>query len=250
MADKMRTLLLLGGMTPDVTELYYTTINSIVRSHLGGRASAPLYIYSANLEAMLQYASTSDWTSFASVYKDAIEALSAGAQRIDGIVVCAILAHKVTSQLAAASKVPLLHIADCLATHIKSNHPQVKRLGLLGPKFTMLDSEDPDFFVGRLQNSEHGFEIIIPDTDDQIQEVHRGMIEEVAKGRTCVTESTKAMFVSEARLLIERGAQAIILGSTDLGFVFQKDSLPSEIPIIDPAEVHAKEAAEWVLQLE
>lgn len=246
----MRTLLLLGGMTPDVTELYYKSINTAVRTHLGGRSSAPLYMYSANLEAMIQYASSNDWDNFASVYKDPIDALTSGPQRIDGIVVCAILAHKVTSQLTASSKVPLLHIADCLSGYIKSTYPHIKRLGLLGPKFTMVDHEDPDFFVGRLQNSEHGFDIIIPDGEDGIEEVHRGMIEEVAKGKACVAESTKAMFVSEAHRLIDRGAQAIVLGSTDLGFVFQKESLPSHIPVIDPTEVHAGQAAKWILELE
>lgn len=61
---KMRTLLLLGGMTPDVTELYYRTINTVVRTHLGGRSAAPLFMYSANLEEMLQYASKKDWSGF------------------------------------------------------------------------------------------------------------------------------------------------------------------------------------------
>lgn len=106
-----------------------------------------------------------------------------------------------------------------------------------------------DFFVGRLQNPQHGFEVMIPQGDVDVEEVNRGMLEEVAKGRMCVTEPTKAMFVSQALRLIQRGAQAIVLGSTDLGFVFQKDSLPEDIPVIDPAEIHAKEVAEWVLQL-
>ncbi|PCH01245.1 Aspartate racemase [Penicillium occitanis (nom. inval.)] len=247
---KMRTVLLLGGMTPDVTELYYRTINTVVRTRLGGRSAAPLYMYSANLEEMIQYASKNDWSGFASVYKDPIKALSSGSQRIDGIVVCAILAHKVTSQLITESKVPLLHIADCLSAYIKKTQPHVTRLGLLGPKATMLDSEDPDFFVGRLQSSQHGFEVLIPQGDDDVEEVNRGMFQEVAKGRACVTEPTKAMFVSQARRLIERGAQAIVLGSTDLGFVFRKDSLPAEIPVIDPAEIHAKHTAEWILQLD
>lgn len=239
-----KTLLLLGGMTPDVTALYYNTINSVVRSHLGGRSSAPLYLYSADLETMIQYASRKDWASFASVYKDPITALS---QKVDGVVVCAILAHKVSKQLSADPGPPLLHIADCVSTHIKATYPHIKRVGILGPKATMLDVEDPDFFVGRLQSPQHGFSALIPEGDEHIREVDRGMIEEVAKGRASVTESTRAMFVSEARALVDRGAQGIILGSTDLGFVFQKESLPAGIPLIEPAEIHAKQAALWAL---
>lgn len=146
------------------------------------------------------------------------------------------------------SNAPLLHIADCVSTHLREKYPHIKRVGLLGPKTTMLDSQDPDFFIGRLQSAQHGFTVLIPDGDEHILQVNRGMIEEVARGKACVAQSTKEMFVAEARALVHRGAQAIILGSTDLGFVFEQDSLPAEIPVIEPAEIHAKQVALWALK--
>ncbi|KAF4499596.1 asp Glu Hydantoin racemase domain containing protein [Fusarium agapanthi] len=148
----MRTLLLLGGMTPDVTALYYNIINKVVRIKLGDRASAPLYLYSANLEEMIQHAMKGDWDEFANVYKKPIRSLS---NRVDGIAICAILAHKVAKKLfddSSAARVPLFHITK--------SHPLMKKLGLLGPKVSMLDSDDPDFFVAKLQKA--GFEILIP----------------------------------------------------------------------------------------
>ncbi|KAH8901665.1 aspartate racemase [Thozetella sp. PMI_491] len=257
----MKTLLLLGGMTPDVTVLYYNIINRVVRTQLGGRRAAPLYLYSADLEDMIQHASSGRWSEFAGVYTDPIVALTkpresgtapgagGGAPRIDGVVVCAILAHKVSRQLSAAlepSGVPLLHIADYLSAYLKAEHPNIKRLGLIAPKVTMVD-EDPDFFIGRLQSAEHGFTVLVPETEADIAEVNRGVVEEVAKGQTAVTDTTKAMFISQARALVQRGAQAVLLGSTDLGFVIKQEDLGEDILVIEPAALHAEQAAKWAL---
>ncbi|KAH8161832.1 hypothetical protein CIB48_g6436 [Xylaria polymorpha] len=244
----MRTILLLGGMTPDVTKLYYDIINRSARSALGGRHNAPLYMYSANLEAMVQYASAGDWDAFAKVYIDPIDALSG---KVDAVVVSAILAHKVAARLTqslSSTGVPLLHIADCVAAHLKSQYPQVRTLGLLGPRITMLDRDDPDFFIGRLETPENGFNVLVPETQTDLEEVNRGMMNEVAKGAAAVTPQTKAMFVRQANRLIERGAQGIILGSTDLGFVVRKEDLKDGAIVIEPGAIHAEEAAKWALR--
>ncbi|KAF5550758.1 asp Glu Hydantoin racemase domain-containing protein [Fusarium mexicanum] len=239
----MRTLLLPGGMTPDVTALYYNIINKVVRTKLGDRASAPLYLYSANLEEMIQHAMKGDWDEFAKVYKKPIKSLS---DRVDGIAICAILAHKVAKKLSddsSAAHVPLFHIADCLAINITNNHPSMKKLGLLGPKISMLDSDDPDFFVAKLQKA--GFEILIPERPENIEEVNRGMLQEVAKGVASVTDSTRKMFIEQARRLIDRGAQGIILGSTDLGFVLRQEDV-GDVPLFEPAAIHAHELGIWI----
>ena len=244
----MKTILLLGGMTPDVTVLYYNTINRVVRSHYGARHGASLYLYSADLEQMIQCASRGDWEAFARVYTDPIVALS---EKVDAVVVCAIIAHKVSRQLSDALSpfgIPLLHISDFVLAHLKSRHPHVQRLGLLGPKITMLGGDDPDFFVGRLQSPGNGITVLVPDSQDDIDEVNRGMLEEVAQGAAAVTESTRNMFIQQARALVDRGAQAIILGSTDLGFVVRQEDIGADIPVIEPASVHAEEVAKWAIQ--
>lgn len=243
----MKRLLLLGGMTPDVTVLYYNAINRVTRDRLGGRHNAPLFIYSANLEQMVQHASSGSWDAFAKVFTDALEPLK---NSIDGVLLGAILAHKVSRQIEASLKstgIPFLHIADYLAEHLRTHHPQIHTLGLLGPKITMQCRNDPDFFIGRLERPDNGFSVVVPNTQAAIEEVNRGMLEEVARGASAVTEKTKAMFVHEARELARRGAQAIILGSTDLGFVVKQEDL-GDVVVIEPAAVHAVEVAKWALE--
>jgi aspartate racemase len=242
----MKKILLLGGMTPDVTVLYYQTINRVVRSELGARHRADLYLYSADLEDMIQHLSRGDLDSFAGTYIDPITTL---ASRVDAVVICAIIAHKISAQIRAVlpSNLPLIHIADALAAHIKTTYPDVKKLGLLGPKITMTDVNDQEFFVTPLQEKGHGFEVLIPATEGEINEVNRGMLEEVAKGSASVTAETKEMFITQAKALIQKGAQAIILGSTDLGFVIKQEDL-GNVPVIEPAGIHAEQVAKWMCQ--
>lgn len=242
----MKRLLLLGGMTPDVTVLYYNAINRVTRERLGGRHNAPFFIYSANLEEMIQHASSGRWEVFAKVFTDALEPLKGS---IDGVLLGAILAHKASRQIQEAltsTGIQFLHIADYLASHLKTKYPHVRTIGVLGPKITMQDRADPDFFIGRLDTAENRFSVLVPETPQSIEDVNRGMLEEVAQGAGAVTEKTKAMFLREARELARRGAQAIILGSTDLGFVVKQEDLGGVV-VIEPAAVHAEEVAQWAL---
>lgn len=111
----------------------------------------------------------------------------------------------------------------------------------------MLDDQDPEFFIGRLQRDQNDFVVLVPDTMRKIEEVNNGIVNEVAKGRDAVTVATKAMFIEQARELVCRGAQAILLGSTDLGFIIDEGEFGKDIPVIEPGALHAEGAAEWAL---
>lgn len=100
-----------------------------------------------------------------------------------------------------------------------------------------------------MQQADNGFQVLVPEPGQEQDNVNRGMLEEVAKGASEVTAQTKAMFIRSAQRLVERGAQAIILGSTDLGFVVRQEDLGDAAMIIEPASVHAEGVAKWALQI-
>ena len=81
----------------------------------------------------------------------------------------------------------------------------IGRIGLFEPKATMVD-ESSDFFRGKLTSS-HNIEVIIPQTQAEIDEVNRGMFQELMKGKDAVTPHTRQMFLDAANRLIGRGAQ-------------------------------------------
>ncbi|ETN39036.1 uncharacterized protein HMPREF1541_07078 [Cyphellophora europaea CBS 101466] len=239
----MKTIALLGGMTPDVTALYYNIINEHIRAQLGQRHSAKIYIYSVNLEEQLQRVQEGKWDEFAAEYISAVQPLASLEQpRVQGVALGAIIAHKVSKQIADALPpvVPFLDVTEFVAKELR--RLGITTVGLIGPAVTMTD-DSPDFFIGKLK-ARHGITVLVPDTDAEIQEVNRGMFQEVVRGPAAVTEQTRTMFKEAAWRLVGRGAGALILGSTDLGFVIQEQDLPG-VPVLDAAKVHAVGLAEW-----
>ena len=243
----MRPLALLGGMTPDVTAVYYNLINKHVRMQLGKRHSAKLYIYSTDLEEQLQRAQNGSWEAFASEFIRATHPLvhSAEGPAVHGVALSAIIAHKVSNAIAGSLPpgVPFLDISDFIAAEL--GRLSINVVGLIGPGVTMTD-RSPDFFIGKLE-SNHGVNVLVPQTEAEISEVNRGMFEEVVRGRAAVTSQTKQMFKDVAMGLVNRGAKALILGSTDLGFVLSQDDFP-DIQVLDAAKVHAIGLAQWSLE--
>jgi aspartate racemase len=230
----MKTLGLLGGMTFESTSLYYNLINQHVRAVVSPRSSAVLFMYSANQERMLQLASAGDWDGFADIYVQAANALiSGGAQ---AIVLCALLAHKAADRIEARINVPLLHLSDFVGAEVKSRG--IKRVALLGTKVAM----EGDFVKDRIQ-TKFGVEVLIPNAEDR-ERVNAGIFNELTTGS--VRPETKEMFLTVTRSLLSQGAQGLILGSTDLGFVIREEDIG--VPIFDTAKIHALGVAKWALE--
>ncbi|KAI9693492.1 MAG: hypothetical protein M1820_009228 [Bogoriella megaspora] len=229
----MRTLALLGGMTYSSTSLYYNLINQIVQSRLGPRVSAPLYLYSVNQEIMLQYASTARWDDFAQVFVHAAKALKAGGA--DAVVICASLAHKAADAVEQKAGVKVLHIADFVAAAVKAKG--LSRIGIFGTKVVMED----ECIKGRLEKK-HGLDIVVPSPEDR-ELVNRLVVEELTTGK--VSSESRQFFIKTAKGLIEQGAEGIILGSTDLGFVVTEENV--KVPLFDTATLHATGVAEWAI---
>jgi len=152
----------------------------------------------------------------------------------EAIVITAVLAHKMYDDVQSSIAIPVLHIASTVATFIKQ--AGCKRAALLGAKDVM----EAEFIKGKMETS--GLEILVPDEMGR-NEVSRLMYEEVAAG--VVKPETKAFFTRTAEGLIQDGADCLILGSTDLGFVLQEGDV--EVPIFSTAELHAKGVANWAM---
>jgi aspartate racemase len=110
--------------------------------------------------------------------------------------------HRMADEVAAATRIPLLHIADPTAAKIKA--AGFSRVGLLGTGFTM----EQDFYKGRLQKL-FGLDVLVPEAEDR-RVVHDIIYRELVAGEVRV-ESRMAYRAVMARL-IARGAQAIVLG--------------------------------------
>jgi aspartate racemase len=83
----------------------------------------------------------------------------------------------------------------------------------------------------------HGLKVILPSLAQQ-EQIHRIIYEELIAGE--VKASSTSQFAKIARDLSERGAQAILLGCTEL-VMLVKDS-PLELETIDSTRLHADAA--------
>lgn len=228
-----KVLGLIGGMSWESSAHYYRMINEQVRDALGGMHSARLLLWSfdfADIEAMQR---AGDWGA-------ATQAMVAVARQLEGagataVVICTNTMHLMAEEVQAAIGVPLLHIADPVGEAIQSLG--LARVGLLGTAFTM----EQDFYRVRLAQR-YGMEVLVPEADDRTH-VHRIIYEELVQGR--VLDASRVVYQGVMQRLVDRGAQAIILGCTEIMLLVGDDD--AAVPLFDTAALHAQAAAQHLL---
>jgi aspartate racemase len=229
----MKTLGLIGGMSWASTVSYYRRLNQLVAERLGGRHSAQLLLYSVDFEAIHRLQHEDRWEEAGAVLADAARRLAgAGAE---GLVLCTNTMHKVAGAIEAAVDVPLIHIADPTGAAIAAaGH---RRVALLGTRFTM---EQP-FYKDRLAER-FGLEVLVPDEAERAM-IHRVIFEELCAER--IEPASRQAYRSVIERLAEAGAQAVILGCTEIALLVGPDDSP--LPVYDTTELHVRSAVDFAL---
>ncbi|MDB5959528.1 MAG: putative aspartate racemase [Massilia sp.] len=224
---------LIGGMSWKSSAEYYRLINEGVRDRLGGLHSARCLMWSFNFADIEALQRADRWSEAAALMVDAAQRLErAGA---DFLVIATNTMHIAAPQIEAAVKLPLLHIADPTAERIKA--AGLRRVGLLGTAFTM----EQDFYRGRLVK-QHGLDMLVPDDADRAT-VHRIIYEELVQGK--IVDASREAYRQVIERLIARGAEAIILGCTEIMLLVGEQD--SAVPLYDTTGLHAQAAVERAL---
>jgi len=226
---------LIGGMSWKSSAEYYRLINEGVRGRLGGLHSARCLMWSFDFADIEVLQRTDRWDEAAALMVDAARRLERGGA--DFLVIATNTMHIAAPQVQAATSLPLLHIADPTADRIKA--AGLRRVGLLGTAFTM----EQDFYKGRLAQ-EHGLEVLVPEADDRAL-VHRIIYEELVQGR--IVDASRQVYREVIRRLVERGAEAIILGCTEIMLLVAPEDSP--VPLFDTTGLHAEAAVARALGL-
>ena len=229
----MKTIGLIGGMSWESTIPYYRLINEGVKQRLGGLHSAKLILHSVDFDEIERLQRSGDWDAAGALLTRSAQLLeTAGAELL---VLCTNTMHKVAPAIESAVSIPLLHIADATAEAAKA--AGIRRVGLLGTRFTM----EQDFYVGRL-TERHGLEVLTP-TALERDEVHRIIYEELCLGKTLPASRESYHRIMDE--LVRRGAQAVILGCTEISLLVGKEDSP--VPLLDTTAIHAQSAVEAAL---
>lgn len=229
----MKTIGLIGGMSWESTAIYYQIINREVGERLGGLHSGKIVLYSVDFGEIEPLQRASKWDEAGEAMADAARRLErAGA---DCILICANTMHKLAPQVERAVDLPLLHIADVTAEAALAGG--FRTVGLLGTRFTM----EQDFYKDRLAEK-HGLTVLTPDDADR-DAVHEIIYQELTRGQ--VLEESRSRYVEVVNRLVERGAEAVILGCTEIPMLIGQDDV--SIPLLDTTELHAVGAVDWAL---
>ncbi|WP_455884782.1 aspartate/glutamate racemase family protein [Pseudomonas spelaei] len=229
----MRTIGLIGGMSWESSAEYYRIINQRVRDQLGPLRSAQLLMYSVDFGPVEQAQHAGRWDDTALILEDAARRLQAGGAEC--VVLCTNTMHKLAPRIETAVSIPFLHIAD--AAGVAAVKAGTLTVGLLGTAFTM----EQDFLTARL--AEHGLTVLVPDADER-QDVHRIIYEELCVG--VISDTSRQIYQRVIESLAARGAQAIILGCTEIGLLIKPEH--SDLPLLDTTELHARAAVAFALQ--
>ena len=229
----MKTLGLIGGMSWESTALYYRLINQGVRNRLGPLRSGELLLYSVDFGRIEACQRDGRWDEAADILVDVAQRLRAGGA--EGLVLCTNTMHKVAHRIEAAVPLPLLHIAD--PTGRAAVEAGVRTVGLLATGYTMAEA----FYRERLERH-FGLEVIVPPAPER-HEVHRIIYEELCAG--IVADDSRVIYRRVIAGLCERGAQAVILGCTEITLLVGNEDSP--VPLLDTTALHAQAAVDFML---
>ena len=228
----MKTIGLLGGMSWESTVSYYRIVNTVAKERLGGLHSARCLLYSVDFQEIEACQSAGDWDRSALLLGAAAQNLEKGGA--DFIVICTNTMHKVADAVSAATRLPLLHIAELTADELDA--AGVSTVGLLGTRYTM----EQAFYKRKLED--RGITVLVPGEAD------RAFVNDVIFNELClgtVSEASRRAFAAIIAGLAERGAQGVILGCTEIGLLVRPQDTP--VRLFDTTEIHARRAALYAL---
>jgi aspartate racemase len=229
---ELRRIGLIGGTSWQSTLVYYRLLNDGIAAARGGSSSAAVTIHSVDFEPVKQMQHAGDWDGVGALLAGAARDLEAGGAK--AVAVAANTLHLVSGSIRDAISVPFVDLIDEVDKACTDGGWTT--VGLLGTAFTMESQMYPE----RLQKS--GIDVLIP-SEAERSLIHRVIYDELTRG--IVNQDSRAAFGDIIGRLADRGAQAVILGCTEIILFFDEPAGP--VPLLDTTEVHCRALIEMML---
>jgi aspartate racemase len=221
---QMKTIGLMGGMSWESTAHYYAAINRETAARLGGLHSAPLLLHSVDFAPIEALQRAGDWGQAGELLGNIAASLEAQGAEVIGLATNTM--HIVADAITARISVPFVHIADPTSDALLADG--FTTAGFLGTRFSM----EMPFYLERLKA--RGITPIVPDMDRT--NLNGIIYEELCRG--VVREESRRVYVAAIERLAARGAEAVILGCTEIGMLIDDNTSP--LPVYDTTDFHAK----------
>lgn len=220
-------------MSWESTTSYYKALNEGVRKSLGGFHSAKICMYSVDFDEIETLQRQGNWSETANILSKAAISIEAGGA--DFLLICTNTMHKVAQEIARKISIPILHIADATAEKLRRDN--ISCVGLLGTKFTM----EQDFYKGRL-TEKYNIQVLVPNAEER-KVVHEIIYSELCLGK--IIDSSRTEYIKIIAKLYAKGAEAIILGCTEIALLVQQQH--TSVPLYDTTEIHAAAAVKLAI---
>ncbi len=227
----MKTLGLIGGVSPQSTEIYYRLLNEAARDRLGPAHSSKLILWSFDFDAIDRAYSARDWERYRGLVVEAGLALKRAG--VDALMICSNTTHLAAQAVREAAGLAVIHVIDALAERIEASG--ARRPLLFGTPFVM----EGDFYRNDLK-SRFGIDTIVPQAADR-EEIRRIIFDELVQG--IVSDHSRARLV--AMINKAKGADSVILGCTELSLILSQSD--SALPVFDTTAIHAEAASRFQL---
>lgn len=187
-------------------------------------------MFSVDFDPIEKLQKQGDWVQAGRELVDAAKKIQAAGA--DFLMICTNTMHKVADEVERAIDIPVLHIADATAEVILTQG--FKTVGLLGTRFTMEET----FYKGRLKDK-YRISVVVPGEEDRTI-IHEVIYRELCLGR--LEPRSKEAFLRIIGDLENQGAEAVILGCTEIGMLISQSD--TKVKLLDTTVIHAEKAIE------
>lgn len=215
---------LIGGIGPAATEFYY---RALVMLYAQADLRLDLTIANASAKELVANLEAGNNEAQAAIFAQYIDQLKRAG--CDAVAVTSMGGHFCMDALETMSSLPLISALDGLQAHFSARN--ITRVGVLGTRAVM---------ASRLYGLAGVDVVTVP--AEELGTAHAHYVSMAIAGKA--TDDQRAYFEKAAeRFISADGAQAVVLGGTDLFLAFDQPVYP--YAVVDCALVHAEEIARW-----
>ncbi len=208
---------LIAGIGPAATDFYY---RGLIERHVAAGTQLDLTMAHADVREMSRNLVGKTPGKQAEIFAGLVGRMkAAGAQ---AAAVTSMGGHFCVNELMAISPLPILNAIPAVDAALAKG--KFRKIGILGTR-TVMETK----LYGGIPSVE-----VVPTQGATLDLVHDNYVAMATIGR--VTEAQRRVFFDAGRELCARGAEAIMLGGTDLFLAF--DGQDAGFPVIDCADIH------------
>jgi len=230
----MKKIGMIGGFGPEATLDYYKLLIEIYRKEIKDGSIPEIIIYSMDLSILLNLVAKKQWDILVKWLVNGLEILhQAGA---DFGFISANTPHIVFDKVNELSPIPLLSIVEETCKY--TERLTLRRVGLLGTKFTMQSS-----FYKKVCDK-YKVVVFVPNEKEQ-EYIHSKLMTEIEFG-IFLEETREGLLNIIKRMIDEDLIEGVILGCTELSLILTKSKFG--IPFLNTTKIHVESIINYYLE--